>query len=62
MKNQIQVVSKDHNGLLFVESTTPEDGGGVLFGVKARQDGSPGKRKVKIKADRLSAIRCSLVE
>lgn len=61
MKSQIQVVGKDHKGLLYVESTAPEEGG-VLFGVKARKDGTPGKRKVKIKPGRLSAIRCSLVE
>ncbi|MHC1788273.1 hypothetical protein [Solidesulfovibrio sp.] len=38
MKSQIQVVSKDHKGLLFVESTTPEEGGGTV-----RRQGQEGR-------------------
>jgi hypothetical protein len=29
MKQQIQVISKSHHGLLYVESLTPDEGGGI---------------------------------
>ncbi|MGE4537642.1 MAG: hypothetical protein AB7D37_11235 [Desulfovibrio sp.] len=61
MKQQIQVISKAHKGLLYVESLTP-GGRGVLHGVKARIDGTPGKRKVVIKPEDVEAVRCQLVQ
>lgn len=59
MKQQIQVISKAHHGLLYVESLTPDEGG-VLRGVKARIDGTPGKRKVVINPKDLVAVRCQI--
>jgi|GEM_PF-3351178 len=62
MKQQIQVISKSHKGLLYVESLEPGEEGGALRGVKAKSDGSPGKRKVVIDPKDVEAVRCQLVK
>ena len=61
MKQQIQIISKAHKGLLYVESMEPGEGG-VLRGVKARIDGSPGKRRVVVRPEDVEAVRCQLTQ
>ena len=61
MKHQIQIISNAHQGLLYVESLEPGEGG-VLRGVKAKIDGTPGKRRVNIKPEDVKAVRCQLTQ